>query len=196
MSPQSCTCCFWGTQLLFGTPPAPPGGRALPLALPFPWAGSWECLLSSQPTPSSTALPAGAGPHLQRQPQRALGGGGVQGCAQLGQTRRGQQETARTQGERAGEGLRGGWFCVSVEMQMRHCQICFPGQTDTAFKANVEGGLFSLDFVLALCSLNQPILSNSGNSSSLFKNFINHMEVHLVFQLLHPSSSKRPDEIH
>lgn len=60
--------------------------------------------------------------------------------------------------------------------------------TDTAFKANVEGGFLSLDFVLALCFLNQPILSRSGNSSSLFKNFINHTEEYLVSQLLNTTA--------
>lgn len=54
------------------------------------------CSSCDLPFPS---LPAGAGPHFQRQPQRAVGGGGVPGRAQLGQARCGQQKAACPQGE-------------------------------------------------------------------------------------------------
>lgn len=74
---------------------------------------------------------------------------------------------------------------------MKHCQILLSRSgypTNPTFKANVEGGFLSLDFTLSLCFLNQPILRRSGNSFSLFKNFVSHTEKQLVSSLLNTAA--------
>lgn len=87
-------------------------------------------------------------------------------------------------------------LCVSRNANEALSGLFFLVRLTQPSKQMWREGFFLLEFVLALCFLNQLVVSKSGYTSSLFKNFINHTEDHLISQFLHTSSSKRPAEIH